>query len=674
MDRPSSSSAPRSASDGWPTRIGLRSGRRQAFLGHRQQPAVVERPVGEADQRFAAAAVVPAEHGRGQVLGGMVEEAVAGQVVLDHLAGFLDQQFLFLVGRLPGREEIGRRKLHLVADDDRLRGAEDRGHRLFQRDLAGFVEDDHVEIGGVHRERVGDAQRAHQPHRLQVLDHLARIAGDEIADRLVSHRLAELVLQVAPAAAVPLLEFLFLVAELRGRQPGDADVLQESPLDSVAEFSRIAREPLAVEPLQAAGVPVADAAGEVGKLAFLAIGVGQAAIGRGRLDLRRFQRQHAQGGPERRRQGGDLGEALEKGRQIVQGRLHLLQLGSQLIERTVCVLVHDLVQLGGQRAERLVGLDHLGDDLRRLRPTSPAPRESGQATGPGRGSPAQLPDAARSSPSTSPSSRNCSAIVFRCRSSLSSSSYSFCECGKHLRPARANDVRAEVVRLVQDPPQSPPRRPQPREEALLERLRLLDGDRHFRRRAASAARPRLPAGPRPALPAGAGTAAWASANCRAAGLSESSRSIRPIRATGRDLLGIVHQQPGRRERLPLLARHAAAPQARLDGLEMLFRRLEHARDEFQRVIDLGQTAATVAEAGAWPGCRRGGCLERSPPARRSVRGDATTRHSRAGVRAPSGDSSGSSPRSSMPRRSSCRRGMPTWCGEPCMAASNCSSG
>ena len=127
MDRPSSSSAPHSASarlgnDDRPAARG-----RQAFFGHRQQPAIVERPVGEADQRFAAAAVVPAEHGRGQVLGGVIEETVAGQVVLDHLAGFLDQQFLFLVGGLPGREEIGRRELHLVADHDRLRARKTEG-------------------------------------------------------------------------------------------------------------------------------------------------------------------------------------------------------------------------------------------------------------------------------------------------------------------------------------------------------------------------------------------------------------------------------------------------------------------------------------------------------------------------------------------------------------------
>ena len=95
---PSSSSAARARRRRLADEDRPAAGRRQAFFGHRQQPAVVEGPVGEADQRFAAAAVVPAEHGRGQVLGGVVEEAVAGQVVLDHLAGFLDQQFLFLVG------------------------------------------------------------------------------------------------------------------------------------------------------------------------------------------------------------------------------------------------------------------------------------------------------------------------------------------------------------------------------------------------------------------------------------------------------------------------------------------------------------------------------------------------------------------------------------------------
>ena len=36
-------------------------------------------------------------------------------------------EFLFLVGGLPGREEIGRRELHLVADHDRLRARKTEG-------------------------------------------------------------------------------------------------------------------------------------------------------------------------------------------------------------------------------------------------------------------------------------------------------------------------------------------------------------------------------------------------------------------------------------------------------------------------------------------------------------------------------------------------------------------
>ena len=147
---------------------------RKAFFGDRQQPAVVEGPVGETDQRFAAAAVVPAEHGRRQVLGGVVEEAVAGQVVLHHLAGLPRSAV-----PLPRRRFAGPRRNRSAEAASRRRprspaGAEDRGHRLFQRDLAGLVENDHVEIGRVHGERVGDAQGAHQPDRLQVLDHRRR--------------------------------------------------------------------------------------------------------------------------------------------------------------------------------------------------------------------------------------------------------------------------------------------------------------------------------------------------------------------------------------------------------------------------------------------------------------------------------------------------------------------
>ncbi len=74
----------------------------QSMVRNRQQPALVEAVVGERDQRFRTAAIVPFEHGRRQAAGRLRQEAVArkiGQhvVVID-------------VGRVSvATEKIGRR-------------------------------------------------------------------------------------------------------------------------------------------------------------------------------------------------------------------------------------------------------------------------------------------------------------------------------------------------------------------------------------------------------------------------------------------------------------------------------------------------------------------------------------------------------------------------------------
>ena len=65
---------------------------------------------------------------------------------------------------------------------------------------------------GIERQRVRDAERAHQPDRLQILDDLAGVAGGQVANGFVAHRLAELVLQVAPPGGVGFLERLLLLA------------------------------------------------------------------------------------------------------------------------------------------------------------------------------------------------------------------------------------------------------------------------------------------------------------------------------------------------------------------------------------------------------------------------------------------------------------------------------
>ena len=92
---------------------------------------------------------MPAEHCGRQVLGGMAEEAVAGQFILEFFITLFDLHFALLLAGPFGREEVGRRQLHLVADDNDLLAAEQRRNCLFERNLARLVENDHVhEVNG----------------------------------------------------------------------------------------------------------------------------------------------------------------------------------------------------------------------------------------------------------------------------------------------------------------------------------------------------------------------------------------------------------------------------------------------------------------------------------------------------------------------------------------------
>ncbi len=100
--------------------------------------------------------------------------------------------------------------------------------------------------------------------------------------------------QLAAAAAVLLLKLLILVVQLGGGKSGSSHVLQEPPGDSAAKLAGVSGKPLSVEPFQPRGVPVANAAVELGKLPLLAKRVGHAAICRRSLDLRGRQRQRTE--------------------------------------------------------------------------------------------------------------------------------------------------------------------------------------------------------------------------------------------------------------------------------------------------------------------------------------------------------------------------------------------
>ena len=188
----------------------------------------------------------------------------------------------------------------------------------------------------------------------------------------------------------------------------------------------------------------ADFAGEVGKLALLAIGVREAAIGRRRLDLRRTIGQCAQSGPQRGRESDNFRQTLEEGRQVAQGGLCLLQFRSKLIERIVRIPIHDLVQFRSQRAERSVGLDQFGDDLRGLgslheRGVNPA-QPGGQA-GDDWPQPLDVGYKSRNVAIEPELSGNFLPLPVQLVEFL----VFLLQRGKHLRPARTNDMGAEII-------------------------------------------------------------------------------------------------------------------------------------------------------------------------------------------------------------------------------------
>ncbi len=285
----------------------------------------------------------------------------------------------------------------------------------------------------------------------------------------------------------------------------------------------------------------------------------------------------------------------------------------------------------------------------------------------------------------SPSRWNCSAIVFRCLSSLSSSSYSF------WRAASTCDQRGRTTCPRKSYDSLRIRRSRHQAGRSQAKNRCSKAFACWRASGTSAAGSFFRQAP-VACRASSRAACWrrnrcsALANCRAVWLS-GIQEVHPSDPRQRqDLLGIVRQQAGRGQRLPLLTRHTAPPQSWPRRPRSVFPRPGARSRRVPRGDRPGPTAATIAAAGAWPECRRGGCPRRPPPARRSARGVATTWHNRAGAPAP-GAIAPADPDPEywvphrVPRREArcrdgaiaaagCRHGR----GEPCIAASKCSSG
>ena len=111
--------------------------------GERGQGAAVDALVGERHQPFVPAAVVPVQRGRRQQRPERVEHRLETGPERHRLIVVV---FRVRVAELP--EEAGRRQLVVVARHHHLVRPYHRGDRVGGHDLAGLVEDHHVEQPG----------------------------------------------------------------------------------------------------------------------------------------------------------------------------------------------------------------------------------------------------------------------------------------------------------------------------------------------------------------------------------------------------------------------------------------------------------------------------------------------------------------------------------------------
>ena len=145
---------------------------RRGGEGHKL--ASVEMHVGEGYQLLIAAAVVPAElalrHGRGA--------HVEYRLEVRHVV-----KVLVSVQLHRACEEVARRHLLGIADDDELLAPVYRPHRVLRKDLGGLVEDHRIKADAAVQEHA-DAERGHQEAGLEQLHQVSGFR-DERPDALL---------------------------------------------------------------------------------------------------------------------------------------------------------------------------------------------------------------------------------------------------------------------------------------------------------------------------------------------------------------------------------------------------------------------------------------------------------------------------------------------------------
>ena len=164
-----------------------------ARRGEREQAVVVIMFVREGDERFMAAAVVPVEE-RGMETGRKAFVQNAFQILTDAFV------VIVLRHRVAFLEEIGRRHLLRVADDDQLFAAGDHADGVPHGNLRRFVEHDQIKRR-IRRQILRDGQRAHEETGLQN-GCQRRKSFQQNADGLVAHLLFAFAFQQAEFAVL----------------------------------------------------------------------------------------------------------------------------------------------------------------------------------------------------------------------------------------------------------------------------------------------------------------------------------------------------------------------------------------------------------------------------------------------------------------------------------------
>ncbi len=157
--------------------------------GKGDQIGIVIMPIGESDQAFVTAAIMPGQ--------APLRQARAEAFLQDALLIALDVAVI-LLGAGTAIEEAGGRHLLGIAGDDNLRATRDRADRIPWRDLRGFVEDHQIEQRRIGRQILRNRQRAHQQARRQRCQGGAHFR-DKLANRLVAFLQLELMGQRAEA-------------------------------------------------------------------------------------------------------------------------------------------------------------------------------------------------------------------------------------------------------------------------------------------------------------------------------------------------------------------------------------------------------------------------------------------------------------------------------------------